>query len=95
MKVLVLGYQGMLAQELRPCLTQAGCTVVGRGGQMLTSRKHPASDGCWPMSSLTFSSTLLQTRRLIKRSRSPMSPLRSTGMALAMWPQRASTLACR
>ena len=31
MKVLVLGYQGMLTHELRPCLTQAGCTVVGRG----------------------------------------------------------------
>jgi dTDP-4-dehydrorhamnose reductase len=31
MKVLVIGYQGMLAHELRPCLTHAGCTVVGRG----------------------------------------------------------------
>jgi dTDP-4-dehydrorhamnose reductase len=31
MKVLVIGYQGMLARELRPCLTHAGCTVVGQG----------------------------------------------------------------
>jgi dTDP-4-dehydrorhamnose reductase len=31
MKVLVIGYQGMLAQELRPCLTHVGCTVMGRG----------------------------------------------------------------
>jgi dTDP-4-dehydrorhamnose reductase len=31
MKALVIGYQGMLARELHPCLTHAGYTVVGRG----------------------------------------------------------------
>jgi dTDP-4-dehydrorhamnose reductase len=31
MKVLVLGYQGMLAQELLPCLIRAGFAVVGQG----------------------------------------------------------------
>ena len=31
MKVLVIGYQGMLAQELLPCLANAGFDVIGRG----------------------------------------------------------------
>jgi dTDP-4-dehydrorhamnose reductase len=31
MKVLVIGYQGMLAHELRPCLAYTGCTVVDLG----------------------------------------------------------------
>ena len=31
MKVLVLGSQGMLAQELLPCLANAGFDVIGRG----------------------------------------------------------------
>jgi hypothetical protein len=31
MKVLVIGYQGILAHELHPCLTHAGCAVMGRG----------------------------------------------------------------
>jgi dTDP-4-dehydrorhamnose reductase len=31
MKVLVLGYQGMLARELLPCLVRAGFAVVGLG----------------------------------------------------------------
>ena len=31
MKVLVIGHQGMLAQELLPCLAGAGFAVVGRG----------------------------------------------------------------
>ena len=31
MKVLVLGHQGMLAQELGLCLAAAGFTVVSRG----------------------------------------------------------------
>lgn len=31
MNVLVVGYQGTLARELRPRLTHAGCTVAGRG----------------------------------------------------------------
>jgi dTDP-4-dehydrorhamnose reductase len=30
-KVLVIGYRGTLAHELRPSLSHAGCTVVGRG----------------------------------------------------------------
>src|SRR5262245_7500587 len=31
MKVLVLGYRGMLGRELLSCLTDAGFAVVGRG----------------------------------------------------------------
>jgi dTDP-4-dehydrorhamnose reductase len=31
MKVQVIGYQDMLAHELRHCFTHAGCTVVDQG----------------------------------------------------------------
>jgi hypothetical protein len=83
MKVLVIGHQSMLAHDLSRCLTHAGYIVVGGGNQVWALRKQPISEGCWLISSLTFSSTLLPTRRLIKRNRSLMLPWWSIAMTLA------------
>ena len=82
MKVLEVGHQGLLARELRHCLTLVGYVVVGRGSQVWALREQPISEGCRPMSSLIFSSTLLPTHGFMERNRSPMVPWRSIGTAL-------------